>query len=65
MWIGDPSLPGINNVDNSRATAAGLTLRPARETIRDTLAWDLARGGPAEEGLSPAEEDRLLRELAS
>ena len=33
-------------------------------TIRDTLAWDLARGGPGQEGLSPAEEDRLLRELA-
>jgi 2'-hydroxyisoflavone reductase len=64
MWIGDPSLPGINDVDNSRAIATGLTFRPITETIRDTLAWDLARGGPAEEGLSPAEEDRLLRELA-
>ena len=64
MWIGDPALPGINNVDNSRAAATGLAFRPSTETIRDTLAWDLARGGPAEDGLPPAEEDRLLRELA-
>ena len=64
MWIGDPALPGINDVDNSHAVATGLAFRPVTETIRDTLAWDLARGGPAEEGLSPAEEARLLRELA-
>jgi 2'-hydroxyisoflavone reductase len=65
MWIGDPALPGINDVDNSRAAAAGLACRPAIETIRDTLAWDLARGGPGEEGLTSAEEERLLRELVS
>jgi 2'-hydroxyisoflavone reductase len=36
------------------------------DTIRDTLSWDLARGGPApgKEGLAAAEEERLLRELA-
>jgi hypothetical protein len=61
MWIGDSALPGINDVDNSRAAAAGLACRPAIETIRDTLAWDLARGGPGEEGLTSAEEERLLR----
>lgn len=61
LWIGDPALPGINDVDNSRAAAAGLACRPAMETIRDTLAWDLARGGPGQEGLPAAEEERLLR----
>jgi len=35
------------------------------DTLRDTLAWDVARGGPAEEGLSAADEERLLRELAA
>jgi 2'-hydroxyisoflavone reductase len=58
MWIGDPALAsGINNVDNTRAVAAGLTLRPLTETIRDTLTWDIARGGPepGKEGLTASE----------
>ena len=46
--------------------AAGLTCRPVLDTIRDTLAWDLARGGPipGDEGFTAEEEERLLRELA-
>jgi 2'-hydroxyisoflavone reductase len=67
LWIGDPEEAlGFNDVSNARALAAGLTLRPALETIRDTLAWDAGRGGPGpgKEGLSAAEEERLLRELA-
>ena len=52
MWIGDPALSGgINDVDNTCAVAAGLALRPVIQTIRDTLAWNLARGGPGQEGL--------------
>jgi 2'-hydroxyisoflavone reductase len=67
LWIGEPGYDAFNNVDSSRAVAAGLVCRPVIETIRDTLAWDLARGGPApgDEGLSAAEEDRLLREFAT
>lgn len=64
LWIGDPSWAGANDLDIAAALAAGLTFRPTAETIRDTLAWDLARGGPAEWGLSQAEEKRLLNELA-
>ncbi len=66
LWIGEPGYEAFNDVDNSRAVAAGLVCRPVTETIRDTLAWDLARGGPPPggEGLSAAEEERLLRELA-
>jgi 2'-hydroxyisoflavone reductase len=65
LWVAEPGYEAFNNVDNSRAIAAGLTLRPVIDTIRDTLAWDLARGGPApgDEGLSAAEEERLLRGL--
>ncbi len=65
LWVAEPGYEAFNDVDNSRAIAAGLTLRPVIDTIRDTLAWDLARGGPApgDEGLSAAEEYRLLREL--
>lgn len=66
LWVAEPGYEAFNDVDNSRAIAAGLTLRPVLETIRDTLAWDLARGGPeaGKEGLSAAEEERLLREIA-
>jgi 2'-hydroxyisoflavone reductase len=63
MWIGDPAVsPGINDVGNVLAIDAGLTLRPVAETIRDTLAWDIARGGPRTggEGLTAEEERRLL-----
>lgn len=63
LWIGDPTLAGgLSDVDNGRAVAAGLALRPVTETIRDTLAWDLARGGPqpGTEGLAGHDEQRLL-----
>jgi 2'-hydroxyisoflavone reductase len=39
LWLVDPGHRGVVEVDNSRALAAGLTLRPLDETIRDTLAW--------------------------
>ena len=64
MWIAEPGFEAFNDVDSSRAIAAGLGCRPITETIRDTLAWDLGRGGPGKEGLDPAEEERLLAELA-
>lgn len=66
LWIGEPGYDAFSNVDSSRAVAVGLVRRPMTDTIRDTLAWDLARGGPApgNEGLAAAEEERLLRELA-
>ena len=64
LWVAEAGYEAFNDVDSSRAVGAGLSCRPITETIRDTLSWDLARGGPAEWGLSPAEEARLLRELA-
>ncbi len=66
LWIGEPGYEAFNDVDGSRAVAAGLACRPVIETIRDTLAWDRARGGPdpGAEGLAAAEEERLLAELA-
>jgi 2'-hydroxyisoflavone reductase len=67
-WMGVPMLiavPGweaASQVDVRAALAAGLEIRPVRQTIRDTLSWDLARGGPAPgaEGLSAEDEERLL-----
>jgi 2'-hydroxyisoflavone reductase len=64
LWVGEPGYEAFNDVDSSRAVAAGLACRPITETIRDTLAWDRGRGGPEQEGLAPAEEERLLAELA-
>ncbi len=66
LWIGEPGYEGFMDVDSSRAVAAGLECRPVIDTLRDTLAWDLARGGPAPggEGLPAAEEERLLRAAA-
>ena len=46
LWIGEPGYEAFNDVDSSRAAAVGLTCRPITETIRDTLAWDIGRGGP-------------------
>jgi 2'-hydroxyisoflavone reductase len=59
LWVAAPGWEGANDVDVSRALAAGLRLRPLAETIRDTLAWDLARGGPepGQEGLSREREE--------
>ena len=64
LWVGEPGYEAFNDVDSSHAVGAGLACRPLTETIRDTLAWDLGRGGPEKEGLDPAEEQRLLAELA-
>jgi 2'-hydroxyisoflavone reductase len=59
MWLGDLLDPaGFHNVDNARAVATGLTLRPASQTIRDTLAWDTERGGrPASAPSMQADEE--------
>jgi 2'-hydroxyisoflavone reductase len=64
LWVGEPGYEAFNDVDSSRALGAGLSCRSLTETIRDTLAWDLGRGGPEKEGLDPDEEARLLAELA-
>jgi 2'-hydroxyisoflavone reductase len=64
LWVGEPGYEAFNDVDSSRAVGAGLSCRSLTDTIRDTLAWDLGRGGPEQEGFDPAEEARLLDELA-
>jgi 2'-hydroxyisoflavone reductase len=62
LWIAAPGWAGASYVDITRAKAAGLAVRPLADTIRDTLAWDLARGGPAPgaEGMTAEHERELL-----
>jgi len=62
LWITEPGWEAANRASIDNALAAGLHCRSVDETIADTLAWDLARGGPppGREGLSADEEARLL-----
>ena len=63
LWLPEsPELRGLLTIDNRKARAAGLTLRPLRETIADTLAEYRTR--PVERaslaGLTPEREEALL-----
>lgn len=59
---------GFAATSAARASAAGLRVRPLRETVRDTLRWHLSR--PASErnslkaGLAPQREADLLAKLS-
>lgn len=66
MWIRVPGWEAHAEVSIERALSAGLVFRPLDETVRDTLAWDLARGGPSRgaEGLAHEREQELLGQLA-
>jgi 2'-hydroxyisoflavone reductase len=60
---------GFAATSADRAVKAGLSVRPMRETVRDTLAWHLAR--PESEraklkaGLTPEREAAALAAIAS
>jgi 2'-hydroxyisoflavone reductase len=65
LWISDETYwPGFLTADVRRAVQHGLTCRPARETILNTLGWDKTRPKdiPMKAGLSPERESKLLRE---
>ncbi len=63
LWIpeSDPQVRALCQADVSRARRAGLTYRPLADTLRDTQAWDAARGRPPlNAGLAPGREAELL-----
>lgn len=69
LWLPGEEYAGIENIDTTRATAAGLTTRPLTETVRDTLEWARALDGePARQTdgrysvttLTPKREAELL-----
>ena len=66
LWLEDPDWHGMNARSNARARSAGLRLRPLRQTLQDTLAWEEAAGvaRPRGAGLTPEEERELLARLA-
>jgi 2'-hydroxyisoflavone reductase len=66
VWIPDTEEDaGFSRIDISKAVDAGLTFRPLKETIRDTIAWAETR--PEDHtwraGLNPQKEQELLDEL--
>lgn len=70
LWISETSNPemrGFLTVDCRKAFAAGLSMRPLAETIRDTLAWDRDRPPNVElrAGLAREKELDLLRSVPS
>ena len=74
-WSGPDSLPlwlpprheGFMARSNRAARAAGMVLRPWRETVADTLDDERARGidRPRKAGLPPATEERLVDLLSN
>ncbi len=64
LWIpeNDPESGGMLLADNRRAVAAGLKLRPLRETVADTLRWASANADFASAAtLSPQREQQCLQ----
>jgi 2'-hydroxyisoflavone reductase len=61
LWLHDPALAAMLDVDSARAFAAGLRTRPLAETVADTIAWIAAGDAPeTEAGLARDKEQRVL-----
>lgn len=72
IWLPDDAEHGgMHDGDVSAALGAGLSCRPARETVADTWAWLRAEGDPDPRpgrpplGLDPVKEERVLAGLAA
>jgi nucleoside-diphosphate-sugar epimerase len=67
LWMVDPDWAGFSARDGSRARAAGLTHRPLRELVEQSLAWerDLGLARDRRAGLSRSEELGLLQKWAA
>ncbi|TLS50728.1 epimerase [Paenibacillus antri] len=65
LWLPEKeNLGGIMTLNVSKAVREGLTFRPLEDTVRDTFAWDRARGADVKRvaGLDAEKERRLLDE---
>lgn len=65
LWT--PQIAGAHMFSTAKADAAGLVTRPLVDTVRDTLAWDDARGAPwpMEAGLTAEREAALLADAGA
>jgi 2'-hydroxyisoflavone reductase len=60
LWVTEQEI-GFNAFQNARAMNLGLTFRPLKETVSDTLAWAQSRPNHSfRAGLSPEREQKLL-----
>ena len=60
LWLPDAQWRGVLEINNAKALAAGLNLRPIRETVRSVMDWLPANEIPQNIGTSPARESELL-----
>lgn len=67
LWMADPEWAGFSARNGDRAMAAGLTHRPLRDLMTDSLRWEDELGLERDRraGLTRAEEQELLRRWAS
>jgi 2'-hydroxyisoflavone reductase len=67
LWLPEQGYDGFMRRRNDAAKAAGLRLRPLRETIADALAWERQLGVDRSRtaGLTPIRERELLADLRS
>jgi nucleoside-diphosphate-sugar epimerase len=67
LWMVDPDWAGFSARDGSRASAAGLTHRPLRELVAESLSWERELGLVRDRraGLSRSEELELLQTWAA
>jgi 2'-hydroxyisoflavone reductase len=66
LWMVDPDWTGFSARDGSAARAAGLTHRPLRVLVEESLTWEreLGLGRDRRAGLSRSDELELLQEWA-
>jgi 2'-hydroxyisoflavone reductase len=67
LWLADPRWAGFSARDGSAARVTGLTHRPLRELLEDSLRWERELGLDRERraGLSRADERALLERWAT
>jgi nucleoside-diphosphate-sugar epimerase len=67
LWVPGEAYAGFGRWRGERARALGLTVRPMRETIADTLRWEQSRPAPAarKAGLSDDDDHDILRRLTT
>ena len=64
LWLPMPDFAGFSTRDNRAARAVGLQSRPLKETLADTLAWELQQGAERKRGAGLDDDDERALLLA-